>query len=137
MLQAQDHDAMANIFEANRLNNNSFCQQLLLIFICCFKGQMAWYVVYRGREPGVYATWATCHAQVNGFPSSCYKRFRTKEEAVASLLEFKGCQDEQVLVHPPSKGVRKTPVLFVVAMVQSFVLLVLMWFVLTRCYKCL
>jgi hypothetical protein len=28
-------------------------------------------------------------------------------------------------------------VLFVVAMVQSFVLLVLMWFVLTRCYKCL
>jgi ribonuclease HI len=79
---------------------------------------MAWYVVYRRKQPGVYATWATCHAQVNGFPSSCYKRFPTQEEVVASLLEFRGCEDEKILVRPPTQTVSKTkPVLFVVVVV--------------------
>jgi hypothetical protein len=85
---------------------------------------MAWYVVYRDREPGVYATWATCHAQVTGFANGCYKSFPSQEEAVASYMEFKGCEEEKVLVKPPSKVVRKTPELFVLTMVQSFFLLV-------------
>ena len=96
---------------------------------------MAWYVVYRGREPGVYATWATCHAQASGFKNCCYKSFPTKEEADASYLEFMGCEDDKVYVKPPPKVVRNTSVLFVMAVVQSFFLLVLLWFVLARCYN--
>jgi viroplasmin and RNaseH domain-containing protein len=52
----------------------------------------------------VYATRATCHDQVNGFSRSCYKRFPTKEEAVAALLEFQGCEDEKIVVQPPSES---------------------------------
>jgi len=93
---------------------------------------MAWYVVYRGRDPGVYATWATCHAQVTGFPNCCYKSFPTKEEAVASYMEFKGCEDEKVFVKPPTAVVSKTPWLFLLCMVQSFVLAVLLFFIVYR-----
>jgi viroplasmin and RNaseH domain-containing protein len=94
------------------------CNHLTLVFLAGFKGAMAWYVVYCGRKPRVYATWATCHDQLNGFPSSCYKRFPTKEEAVAALFEFQGCEDEKIMVQPPSKGGRKAKtLLFLVAVV--------------------
>ncbi|KAJ6836193.1 hypothetical protein M6B38_326850 [Iris pallida] len=28
---------------------------------------MSFYVVLKGRKPGVYTTWPECHMQVNGF----------------------------------------------------------------------
>jgi hypothetical protein len=60
------------------------------------------------------------------FQAADTKRFPTKEEAVAALLEFQGCEDEKIVVQPPSKGGRKAkPLLFLVAMVHSVVLLVL------------
>ena len=95
---------------------------------------MAWYVVYRGKVHGVYATWARCNAQVTGFKNNSYKSFPNKEEAEASYLEFMGCEDK-VFVNPPPKVLSNKPVLFVVAMVQCFLLLVLLWFVLARCYN--
>jgi viroplasmin and RNaseH domain-containing protein len=54
---------------------------------------MTWYVVYRGRKPGVYANWVTCHEQVTGFPNCCYKSFVCKEEATTAFLEFSGHAD--------------------------------------------
>jgi len=93
--------------------------------------------VYRGRVPGVYATWARCNVQVIGFKNNSYKSFPNKEEAGASYLEFMGCEDDKVFVNPPPKVLRNKPMLFVVVVVQSFLLLVLLWFVLVRCYNCL
>ena len=78
---------------------------------------MAWYVVYRGRVPGVYATRARCNAQVTGFKNDSYKSFLNKEEAEASYLEFKGYEDNKVFVNPPPKVFRNKSVLFVVAVV--------------------
>ena len=68
---------------------------------------------------GILCTWATCHAQVTGFPNCCYKIFSTKAEAVASFLEFRGCEDEKVFMKPPSQVVNKTPLLVVVGMVSN------------------
>ena len=45
------------------------------------KPKPKFYVVWRGREPGVYATWEQCQKQVKGFPSAAYKSFPTFEEA--------------------------------------------------------
>jgi hypothetical protein len=42
---------------------------------------MAWYVVFCGRVPGVYSSWAVAHAQVDGFPGNCYKKYPTEGEA--------------------------------------------------------
>ena len=87
---------------------------------------MAWYVVYRGRVPGVYSTWARCNAQVTGFKNNSYKSFPNKEEVEASYLEFMGCEDDKVFVNPPPKVLRNKLVLFVVAVGQCFLLLVLL-----------
>lgn len=39
------------------------------------------YAVKIGKNPGVYTTWDECKEQVNKFPGSIYKSFKTLEEA--------------------------------------------------------
>ena len=39
------------------------------------------YAVKVGKKPGVYTTWDECKEQVNKFPGSIYKSFKTLEEA--------------------------------------------------------
>ncbi|MBB6450676.1 ribonuclease HI [Geomicrobium halophilum] len=39
------------------------------------------YVVWKGRKPGVYRTWAECQQQVSGYKGARFKSFKTKEEA--------------------------------------------------------
>lgn len=46
---------------------------------------MSWYVVHAGRRTGVFSTWDACHAQVDGFRGACYKKYKTREEAVAAF----------------------------------------------------
>ena len=41
----------------------------------------SYYAVYRGRQPGVYATWEQCQAQVKGFSGAQYKKFGTLSDA--------------------------------------------------------
>lgn len=43
------------------------------------------YVVWEGKKPGVYATWAECQAQVNGFPDAKYKSYESRAEAEAAF----------------------------------------------------
>lgn len=45
------------------------------------------YVVFVGRQPGIYETWDECRAEVEGFPGARYKSFYSKEEAVMALRE--------------------------------------------------
>jgi len=49
---------------------------------------MAWYVVFRGRRPGVYSDWANCQAQVTGYSHSSYQKYATMEEAVHAFQTF-------------------------------------------------
>ena len=42
---------------------------------------MKFYAVRRGRQVGVYTSWAACKNQVHGYPGAQYKAFPTKEEA--------------------------------------------------------
>lgn len=44
-----------------------------------------YYAVKRGRNPGVYNSWAECQKQINGFTGAVYKGFNTKEEAVSFI----------------------------------------------------
>jgi len=39
------------------------------------------YVVWKGRKPGVYNTWDECRAQIFGFTAAVYKSFPTRKEA--------------------------------------------------------
>lgn len=39
------------------------------------------YVIWRGRRPGIYTTWAAAEEQVKGFAGAQYKAFGSREEA--------------------------------------------------------
>ncbi|MWV47039.1 ribonuclease H [Paenibacillus sp. HJL G12] len=45
------------------------------------------YVVWEGKKPGVYTSWADCQAQVNGYKDAKYKSYESRAEAEAA---FKG-----------------------------------------------
>jgi viroplasmin and RNaseH domain-containing protein len=49
---------------------------------------MKWYVVFRGRRPGVYNEWATCNAQVDGFKGASFRGCRTREEGEEALRDY-------------------------------------------------
>ncbi len=45
------------------------------------KKKAKFYVVWRGKTPGIYNTWADCQAQISGFEKALYKSFPSREEA--------------------------------------------------------
>lgn len=50
------------------------------------------YVVWEGREPGVYDNWEDCQAQVDMYPGAKYKSFKSQEEAV---MAYRGSGEEE------------------------------------------
>ena len=53
-----------------------------------------YYVVWKGRKPGIFTSWAEAEKQVKGFAAAQYKSFETLKEAAAAYRaeyeEFKG-----------------------------------------------
>ncbi len=43
------------------------------------------YVVWKGRETGIFTTWAECKSLVDGFAGARYKSFPTREEAESAF----------------------------------------------------
>lgn len=50
-----------------------------------------YYVVWVGRQTGIFETWDDCNAQIFGFPKAIYKSFKTRELAE---LAFKSSSKE-------------------------------------------
>ena len=50
------------------------------------------YVVWVGREPGIYEDWDDCLAQVDGFPGAKYKAFA---DQTAATIAFRGGEEDQ------------------------------------------
>jgi ribonuclease HI len=59
-----------------------------------------YYVVWKGRNPGIYLSWAECEAQVKGFTGAEYKSFESREMAEAA---FRG-RYEDYTGKPASQG---------------------------------
>jgi ribonuclease HI len=50
------------------------------------KGQRPkFYVVWKGHQPGVYASWSECQQQVSGYSDAKFKSFATRAEAERAL----------------------------------------------------
>lgn len=49
-----------------------------------------YYVVWAGREPGIYADWASCKRQVDKFPGAKYKSFPSKDAAAEAFAAGHG-----------------------------------------------
>lgn len=49
-----------------------------------------YYVVWAGKEPGIYTNWTQCKAQVEGFNGAKFKKFSSLSEAtVANVMDVK------------------------------------------------
>lgn len=46
-----------------------------------------YYVVWVGKNPGVYDNWMQCKEQISGFPNARYKAFASREEAGRAFRE--------------------------------------------------
>lgn len=46
-----------------------------------------YYAVKKGKNPGIYTTWADCRREIEGYSSVKFKKFRTVNEAIAYLGE--------------------------------------------------
>lgn len=49
------------------------------------KNKPKYYVVWSGKQPGIYDTWEECEQQVKGQEGARYKSFPTREEAVTAF----------------------------------------------------
>jgi ribonuclease HI len=47
--------------------------------------KLKYYVVWKGRMPGIYISWQTCSAQVQGYPGARYKSFPTHAAALRAF----------------------------------------------------
>lgn len=54
-------------------------------------GKTKYYVVWNGREPGVYDNWADCEEQILNYPGAKYKSFSSAAEAAQA---FRGSDDD-------------------------------------------
>lgn len=48
----------------------------------------SYYVVFKGRVPGVYDDWEDCRRQVHGFSGNSYKGYNTMAEAEARYAHY-------------------------------------------------
>ena len=50
------------------------------------KAKKKYYVVWEGRETGVFEDWATCQQQIKGYDGARFKSFKTKEAATEAYF---------------------------------------------------
>jgi ribonuclease HI len=51
------------------------------------KAKQKFYVVWKGKKPGIYTNWNDCKTQVDGYAAAAYKAFTTQREAEIAFHE--------------------------------------------------
>jgi len=67
---------------------------------------MKFYVIWKGRETGIFTDWATCKSHVDGFAGAKYKSFKTGAEAEAA---FQGASIVTATKDLLAKGGKSSP----------------------------
>ncbi|KAL3651916.1 hypothetical protein CASFOL_004918 [Castilleja foliolosa] len=47
----------------------------------------SFYVVWKGKVPGIYLTWGECEKQIKGVRNVKYKKYKTRMEAVEAYVK--------------------------------------------------
>ena len=83
----------------------------MIFVICClnllhnfgYQGKK-FYVVFKGRKPGLYDTWVEVEPLVKGFPGALHKSFSTREMAECALAEYQLNDRAGVNIGPSSSS---------------------------------
>ena len=68
------------------------------------KGKYYFYVVFKGRQPGIYESWRDCERQVVGFKGCKFRGFNTYAEALAAFHESQQNTVDHVRVNVRGQG---------------------------------
>jgi ribonuclease HI len=71
------------------------------------KDKKKFYVVWRGREEGVYSTWSECFQQISGFSGAKYRAF---ESELAAQNAFRGSWEDSAKPESPASTESIKPV---------------------------
>lgn len=85
------------------------------------------YVVFKGRKPGIYHTWEDCQEQTNGFSGFLSKEYDTFEEANIQLNKY---MMTQYLINvvpelPVAAAVRNSWEMFLFGMVLGILVIII------------
>lgn len=72
------------------------------------KKRSAYYVVWQGRNPGIYDSWEACEAEVKGAEGARYKGFSSLDEAQRAFA----ASPEEYIVRKPQESPEEEPQLF-------------------------
>lgn len=103
-----------------------------------YLGFMAWYAVFRGRQPRVYDNWAVSSDQVSGFPNASFLKYAKEQEACLAFNSYHYNQlggintnkDQRTFKTSSEKTIAftsKDVVIVVHSCVIVFLLYILMW----------
>jgi viroplasmin and RNaseH domain-containing protein len=76
-------------------SNLTYCSS----YILAVETIMTWYIVFRGRKPGVYESWAVCSEYVVGFSGATFQSYSTRmqvEKAYQAFLKYIAEKGEHV-----------------------------------------
>lgn len=69
------------------------------------------YVVWKGKQPGVYSSWEECKSQIDGVKDAVYKSFLTEEEAIEAFKSPSSNYIVKNLSSPEKKSGKKNNLL--------------------------
>ena len=67
------------------------------------------YVVYKGREIGIFTNWWDCHKSINGFPGNSFQSFPCREQAENAWLSFQFKENRVGTSHALPEVVKQNP----------------------------
>lgn len=67
------------------------------------KNKPKFYVVWKGRNTGIFDSWEDCKAQVFGFEGASYKSFPSRSEAVSAFAQGKNMSSPSVTKYKTGK----------------------------------
>lgn len=59
--------------------------------------KMKYYVVFKGRVPGVYENWEEAKLQTEGYPGAVFKGYKSSEDATEAFRKFSDTEDRNEL----------------------------------------
>ena len=91
----------------------------------------AWYVIFKGEQPGVYTSWAECSKHVLGYHGAMHKKYSSYEEGMAAFNStINSISTSNPASTPTAISYKTVVILFLCA------LLCAMWIKLKKCNGC-
>ena len=92
------------------------------VYVLCI--EITWYVVYKGKVPGVYDEREDCRRQVHGFSGNNYKGYNSREVVEARYMKYLVGERREMRRNRMKAGFIVIPILLIVTAFLFYVIVV-------------